>query len=463
MPHQNSHLTPRFQHMLTLCVSLLAGCASYEASPVNPISILEELDAVRLNTVTAKEVAPIVTSFDASDGLTLLEASAVGVRRNPDLTALREDIGVSQAQLVQAGLLPDPVIGWNAMDAGADLIIDGKVDGASWLTGFSLSWDVPRPGEIDAQEGVARARLRSAAVRLMGAEWVLVRKVQVAYVRLLAARAGATQTQRLAGIAQRALEFFEKARKAGAATALEEGLARVAAGTVRADLLRATNELLLARQGLNRLLGLPPGAAWKLQDSLTQLNLTVPEPEKAQELVRESLARRPDLLAARANYQEAEEQLRLEVSRQWPQISIGTGLSIQLPIFSRLNRPAIQAARHNRDGARARYRAAVQRVRTEIHSALAISRQAYALFALFQTTLGPQTELTLRLTERAFNAREVTPLQILAAQRQVLDTQARFLAARRGWAEARIRLDSACGRLLPSARTPLPSDDEESR
>jgi len=79
---------------------------------------------------------------------------------------------------------------------------------------------------------------------------------------------------------------------------------------------------------------------------------------------------------------------------------------------------------------------------------------------LFQTSLGPQTEATLRLTERAFQAREVTPLEILTAQRQVLDTQARFLAARQASAEARIRLDSACGRLLPSARTPLPSASE---
>ena len=56
----------------------------------------------------------------------------------------------------------------------------------------------------------------------------------------------------------------------------------------------------------------------------------------------------------------------------------------------------------------------------------------------------------------SFKAREITPLQILTAQRQVIESQGRFLAARQAWAEARIRLDSACGRLLPSAQTPLP-------
>ena len=38
----------------------------------------------------------------------------------------------------------------------------------------------------------------------------------------------------------------------------------------------------------------------------------------------------------------------------------------------------------------------------------------------------------------------------------MIETQRRFLTARQAWAEARIRLDSACGRLLPSAQTPLP-------
>ncbi|HBP18359.1 MAG TPA: hypothetical protein DEA08_11285, partial [Planctomycetes bacterium] len=98
--------------------------------------------------------------------------------------------------------------------------------------------------------------------------------------------------------------------------------------------------------------------------------------------------------------------------------------------------------------------------------ALAQARQARAMLELYRRQLGPQVEASLRLAEQAFSAREVTPLEILTAQRQVLETQGRYLSACQDWAQARIRLDSACGRLLPSARTPLPSashpDSEES-
>jgi outer membrane protein, heavy metal efflux system len=456
----------RIPAQLACALSVLAaGCTTYEADPVEPLEILRALDEVRLDGVNHDEVAAVVSALDVSDGLSLLEASAIAVRRNPSLTALRADLGVAEAQLMQAGLLSDPVIGWSAGDPIADTIIEGKVDSTSWLTGFSLSWALPRPGELDAEEGVAHAQIQGSAARLAGAEWQVVREVQLAYVRLLVGRARLAQNRRLLEISNRTRDFFTRARQAGAATALEEGLAKVAANTAQADLLGAQTQELQARQTLNGLLGLPPDHEWKLQDSLDRFVPTDRPEEDAQQLVRESLERRPDLQEVLAEYQRAEEQLRLECARQWPQIEIGTGLAIQIPIFSKFNQPAIETAQRRRRAARTQVTVAVQQLRGEIHAALTQQRQARAVLDLFRTSLGPQTEETLRLTERAFQAREITPLQILTAQRQVIETQGRFLVARQAWAEARIRLDSASGRLLPSARPPLPhkTTDEDSQ
>ena len=435
---------------------LAAGCTSYEADPVEPLEILRALDEVRLDGVSHDEVAAVVSALDVSDGLSMLEASAIAVRRNPALIVLRADLGVAEAQLMQAGLLSDPVIGWSAGDPIADAIIEGKVESTSWLTGFSLSWTLPRPGELDAEEGVAHAQIQNRAARLAGAEWQVVREVQLAYVRLLVARARVDQNRRLLEISNRTRDFFTRARQAGAATALEEGLAKVAANTAQADLLGAQTQELQARQALNGLLGLPPEHEWKLQDSLDRFVVRDQPEEDAQQLVRESLERRPDLKEALAEYQRAEEQLRLECARQWPQVSIGTGLSIQIPIFSKFNQPAIETAQRRRQAARTQVTVAVQQVRGAIHAGLLQLKQARTVLHLYRTSLGPQTEETLRLTEQAFKAREITPLEILTAQRQVIETQRRFLTARQAWAEARIRLDSACGRLLPSAQTPLP-------
>ncbi|MBL4845941.1 MAG: TolC family protein [Planctomycetes bacterium] len=454
----------RFSLLSAVIAGSLLGCTSYEEDPVEPAEILRALEEIGLEGLSKEDVAPVVTSLDLSDGLSLLEASAIAVRRNPNLLALRADVGVAEAQLIQAGLLSDPVVGWDFIAAQAGDILD-KIESPAWVSGLSLTWQVPRPGEIDSKEGVARAQVRSSAAHLAGAEWRVVRDVHIAYARLLVARARLVQIERLAKIAQRSLAYFAKARAAGAATALEEGLARVAADTVQVDVFMTRNAEAQAQQTLNRLLGLPPDLQWALQDSLDRFASPSALSEDPKQLVRESLERRPDLQEVLADYQQAEEQVRLECARQWPQLEIGTGFSIQIPIFSQFNQPAIKTALRSRAAARLRVTLAVQQTRAEIHSALVQSRQAYAALELFERSLGPQTEETLRLTERAFQAREVTPLEILTAQRQVLDTQSRFLTARQSWAEARIQLDSACGRLLPSARTPLPpkTNDEESQ
>lgn len=440
---------------------LFSGCTSYEPAPLRPVEILRDLERVGLQHVTRGLPGPH-GGFDPSDGLTLVEAAAAAVQLNPRLRALRSEVAVSEAQLVEAGLLPDIVIGWDAGNNIADFITEGKSSANSYLAGASLEWPVPRPGEINAKEGVARAGIAGARGRVLAAEWGLVREVHEAYARLLVTRARVEQTQQLTSIAERSQEYLQRARRLGAATALDENLARIAAKTTQADVVRAQADELQARQALNGLLGLRPGYEWTPQTTLDQLLTPTPLGARdADALVRLALDRRPDLLETQAEYQRAEEGLRLEVARQWPQISIGTGLSITLPIFSRFNQPAVRTAARARVATGRRLTVAVHQVCQEVHAALTEYRQAERLRQLFQDEVEPALVESLRLNEQAFNAREVTPLQILTSQQQVIETRARALGARERWVVARIRLQAATGDLLPELLTRFPTRDED--
>lgn len=440
---------------------LLSGCTSYEPAPLRPGEILRDLERVGLQDVTRGLPRPH-GSFDPADGLTLVEAAAAAVQLNPRLTALRTEVAVSEAQLVEAGLLPDIVIGWEAGNNIADFITEGKSSANGYIAGASLEWPVPRPGEIDAKEGVARADIAGARGRVLAAEWGLVREVHEAYARLLVARSRVEQTQQLTSIAERSQEYLQRARSLGAATALDENLARIAAKTAQADVVRAQADELQARQALNGLLGLRPGYEWTPQTTLDQLlTPTALGTRDADALVRLALDRRPDLLETLAEYQRAEEALRLEIARQWPQISIGTGLSITLPIFSRFNQPAVRTAERARAATGRRLTVAVQQVRQEVHAALTEYLQAERLRQLFQDEVEPALVESLRLNEQAFNAREVTPLQILTSQQQVIETRARALEARERWVVARLRLQAATGDLLPELLTRFPTRDED--
>lgn len=427
---------------------VLAGCTSYEPAPLRPLELLAALERARL--VEASPALPAgLGPFTAADGLTLVEAAAVGVQLNPRLGALRREVGVAEAQLVEAGLLPDIELGWGAMDPTGLILAEGRADAAAWISGAWLSWPVPRPDEIDAREGVARAEVGAARARVAAAEWTLVRDVQLAYVRLLAAEARVAQVAELTQIAARTLDYFRRARALGAATALDENLAAVAASALGADAIQAEADARRARHELNALLGLPPDEPYPLQSSLDAAARADDPPRAPGALVAQALELRPDVRELLAAYERAEQALRLEVAQQWPQLTIGTGIGITLPFLSRFNQPAIRAAERAREAAGRRVHAAVQEVRAEVHAALLETRAAEQLHRLLHEELEPGLERSVRLTERAFAAREVTPLQILTTQQQVIEGRARALAAQERLAAARIRLAAATGRLLP--------------
>lgn len=445
----------------------LSGCVGYEPAPTDARQLLDELERVRLEPAPAAAIAPIgSTAVDPRDGLDVLEAAAIAVHLNPALRAQRAQVGVARAQLVQAGLLPDPVIGWDAMNVVADFATERKSSANSYTAGVSLAWDVPRPGEIDAREGVARARVREALAEILRAEWELVREVHLAYVRLAAAQATLAINSELVAITSQTVEFFQRARAAGAATAIQERLASVERDRVRSDRVRLEFEEVVARQTLLGLLGLPPGTPLLLQDPAISLDPPIPAVLDVAALMQEATTRRPDLRQLAAQYGQAEEQLRLEVNRQFPQLTIGTGIAIQLPFFSRFNHPAIETARREREAAADRFRTAVHEARRQLHVAHAGLQRAEAQVAFNQNELRPGLEQLLGLTRAALEMGEITPLEILAAQGQTISTQLEFLEARQRRAEAWVELQAASGRLLPRTASPEepvdePEEDEE--
>ncbi len=90
-------------HFLAAC-ALLAGCAGYSAQPLAPRAVLAP--SVAALDRTRPGAAPI----PADQRLTPAEVAILAVRNSPDLRAVRAQRGVAQAQVIEAGLLPDPVL-----------------------------------------------------------------------------------------------------------------------------------------------------------------------------------------------------------------------------------------------------------------------------------------------------------------------------------------------------------------
>lgn len=415
--------------ILAATLAGLAACATYRPEPIEPAEILARLEAVdwrpaEAGAAGARTVGP-------------RELAAFAVEHQPGLAAARAEIGVRHALLLEAGLLPDPELGWDAMDVIAAQIVDGSSSAVDVLSGFGLMFPLPRPGERDARVGAAEWRVEEARRRVMAAEWELARDVHVAFEEVRASENLLAQTRALTELAESTDGYFERARAAGAATAIQANLARGELQAMRLDTVRAEARALRGHQALNALLGLPPD---------TELPLGEGEDPSARAALREGVAAltehavttRPDLATLLARYRASEEEVRLAVATRFPLISIGTGLRLTLPVFSHFGRPAMRTAIAERARVANDFTAAVHGTRAEIAATHARWVLAAREAELVEGELLPNAERNLELSREAFLAGEVTLLETLALQRALVEartrrTETRAARAKRAW------------------------------
>ncbi len=420
-------------HAVWVAAALTTGCATYHPAPLEPFQVLADLEAIQWPT-TQTDTASTETDPTAAGPR---ELAAFALDSNPDLFVLRANLGIQDALLIEAGLLPDPEIGWDAMDVVASQIVDGSASSLETLSGFGLMFPLLRPGERDARLAAAGWHLEEAKLLLLTAEWELTREIHVAFAEARGAETLLTQTQELTDFARSTFEYFKRAREAGAATAIQANLALGELHAIRLDRLRAESRLQQAQQSLNGLLGLPP-------DTRVLLRSTEPPAAESlhgqslEELTRGALAARPDLGALLASYQAAEEEVRLAVSKQYPMLSIGTGINLSLPIFSKFGGPAIRTATAKRDRLARAFTAAVHRARREIASSFALWQAAENELELVELELLPNAESNLALSRQAFEAGEVTLLETIALQRALVvartrHTEAGIEQSKRAW------------------------------
>ncbi|HRV82431.1 MAG TPA: TolC family protein, partial [Planctomycetota bacterium] len=323
-------------HAVWACVALSA-CATYRPTPLEPQRVLEALESIEWDSTPNTPNA--TDSSQSSPVVGPLQLAAFAVSTHPELAALRAELGIQHALLVEAGLLPDPELGWDAMDGLASQLVTGSSSSVDAWAGFGLLFPLLGPGERQASIAVAQGRSDEARYRIAEAEWNLTCDIHVALEEVLAAETLLAQTRSLTELATTTNEYFQRAKDAGAATAIQANLAQGDLQTIRLDGLRADARVRQARQALNALLGLPPSVDLPLGPGVDPSNLLTTRGTPEQ-LTLHAVDSRPDLAVLLAAYQASEEGVRLAMSQRCPRIAVGTGIRITLPIFSKFGGPA---------------------------------------------------------------------------------------------------------------------------
>lgn len=451
-----------------LALLVLASCAG-----IVPSKGHDEVDALikqRTGVSTGwsqgtPEDAQVAQRVDAllGAGLTRERAVEIALVNNPELQATYEELGVAQAELVQAGLLSNPRI------MGS---FDFPLNGPLALVEFGIVQNFLDLFMLPLRKRVAADQFAVDVARVAHAALKVAAHVSKAFVEVQAAAQKVELQQMLTDAARAGAEAAERQRKAGNINALELASQQANEAEVRVELLREQVELVARREELNRLLGLyGPQTQWKLGGALAE----VPGDEPALErLETRAVKQRLDLKAARgavALLTTASNLARtsaatgfIDVGAEVHQdpngpIVLGPTLSLELPIFDRRQATIARVEAQQRIAERRLRQLAVD-ARSEVRVAFAQLQASRQEATFFRDRLLPTRERVVAETQLQYNAMQLGIFQLLDAKnaqsrayRDYLDAVARYWSAR---AELERALGGPIDRPLPDEEPKKP-------
>ena len=177
-------LNLNIENILLLILLTLTGCANYQSKALVEQSIQKQnatLPLAQLQILAGQIKHPLLKPvvFELSDGLSPDEAAILAVIQNPELRAVRSKQGVADAQLLQAGLLPNPRLAYNyaTVTGGLD---QGKVQGY----GVSLDWEFTALLTRSNKLLAAQAEQQSVNLQIAWQEWQIAQAAKLACYQL---------------------------------------------------------------------------------------------------------------------------------------------------------------------------------------------------------------------------------------------------------------------------------------
>lgn len=442
-------------------LSGLTGCQSYERKPLDP-------GATRSAWLTRSPADPSVREFAAAldraeggsqtggfeptDGLSLIEAEAVVLVFNPDLRQARLEANVTRATAAYAGLWQDPALG---VDLERILSCAGGAN--PWVAGSTIGITIPISGRLEAEKARAGADLAAELDRVAAKEWATRSALRELWVEWSAARVRAEVAEELIARLRDVAMLADRQEQAGSMTRVDARLFRVELAGREADLIAATARVKELELQLRAMLGLAPQSPLALVPSVTFAARTT-NVDELRPLLDSS---NPELAAVRAEYEVAEQSLRTEVRKQYPDLTIGPGygtdqgdnrvllgLSLPIPLWNR-NQQGIAQASAQREVARNRFETTYEHLASKLAIALTRFEAGKAQRALVESSVVPLADEQEADVRRVAALGRVDPLLLLESLKTQYAAKVRLVEARASESIGAVRLDELIGPLLP--------------
>lgn len=439
--------------VVSACALTLIGCVSAFPLPrgARLSAVLEPRGAVSVDR--SDELGERLGGSDeiqASQPLTYDGAALAAVALHPELRAARAQRGVGRAQIVQAGILPNP-----QASGGLDVPTDGPTVGTSVPYSVELSWALSPLVSVGAAVDAEHRGLEAIELDIAWQEWQVAAGARLGVVRLfhLARRLEiARQTeQTMAG----QVETLAAAVTAGNATVLELAAAQSTLQGASLAVLQLVQAQRAARIEWLAVLGLPPTS-----DIQLAADPAVPDHHELpglQALLAALPDARLDLAGLRRAYDAQEGRARAAALGAFPAISVairrtsdtgqlgmvGFGVTVDLPFFDR-NQGQIALETATRDQLHEAYLARVQQARSEVARAHADLRSVREQRALVEGWL-PTLEQLVDTSGQLVGGGNVSVVDLYDLRLRLLNVQLLAAELRQTELELTVALELASG------------------
>ena len=393
--------------------------------------------------VTGVLAAPARNGSEPPLALRLEDLEQIALERNPTLVQARMVVRAAQGRYLQAGLYPNPTIGYAGGDMG--------LEGTAGQQGAVFGQEVVTSGKLRLGSAVAGHGVEQARHGLEAQRHRVLNDVRAGYYEVLLAQKMIDVHQELLRISQEIAEAMEKALTLQEVSRADALQVRIEAERARVGLEQVENNHRIAWYRLATVLGQPDMPPAALSGSV---DVDLPTPSREEALGR-LLAQSPELARARAGVERARCEVALQCAERVPNVEfemwakhdattdeglLDVGVGLPLPLFNR-NQGNIVTAQAELIAAQRE----VERVELDLRNRFAVAFgefvNARRQVDSYANTILPNGEESLRLIRLGLREGEFGYLTLLTAQRTYFNDNLEYLdGLQEFWARA-VELD----------------------
>jgi outer membrane protein TolC len=425
---------------IALSALLLAGCATFSGD--GGLDTVSSLTKERTGQSVSRQRSPEDAAVTRATIDQLLaeplqpdDAVRIALINNRGLQASLTELGIAEADTVQAGRLRNPGLSFSRLRSGGDLEIER-----------SVMFDLVGLLTLPIRSGIEQRRFEQVKLQAASQAVRLAGETRKAYFHAVAAQQTAWYTEQVATAAEASAELARRMAEAGNWSKLDQARQEAFHAEAMAQLARARHNAVATREQLTRLMGLSgKDAAFKLPERLPDLPNS---PNEMANIESQAMTQRLDIQMARRDIEATANALGLTKATGFINVfdagylnksesgkprANGYEISLELPIFdwggarvAKAEALYMQAVHRTADTA--------IRARSEVREAYSAYHTAYDLAKHYRDDIVPLRKKISDEVLLRYNGMLISVFELLAdAREQIGSVNAAIEAQRDFW------------------------------